>query len=85
MTSYTDPELRGPEGLHVTPAGQVLICGSWSCTILQLDCEGRTKLVILAARERDVVKNPLSVWYSGITSSIIVWQAENNILVFRVK
>ncbi|KAH3831376.1 hypothetical protein DPMN_104641 [Dreissena polymorpha] len=86
LATFTDPELRGPVGLHVTPAGQVLVCGSSSCTILQVGSEGRSKLATLATRERDGMWLPSSVCYSSTTSSIIVGQnIDNNILVFRVE
>ncbi|KAH3897631.1 hypothetical protein DPMN_021824 [Dreissena polymorpha] len=85
LTTLTDPKLEGPLGLHVTPAGQVLVCGYLSSTILQVDWEGKSKLATLATQE-DGVRYPRSVCYSSTTSSIIVGQDDsNNILVFRVE
>ena len=83
LATYTDPALSGPRGLHVTPAGQVLVCGGWSNTVLQVGWEGQSKLANLATWG---VWNPRSVCYSSTTSSIIVgqWQ-DDNILVFRVE
>ncbi|KAH3879830.1 hypothetical protein DPMN_003737 [Dreissena polymorpha] len=81
-TLYTDPALDGPYGLHVTPAGQVLVCGRLSNTVLQVGWEGESKLANLATQE-DGVWCPQSVCYSSTTSSIIVGQYGDNILVFR--
>ncbi|KAH3818855.1 hypothetical protein DPMN_120582 [Dreissena polymorpha] len=82
LATYTDPALERPRGLHVTPAGQVLVCGWLSDTVLQVGWEGESKLATLATRE-DGVFGPQSVCYSSTTSSIIV--GLYNILVFRVE
>ena len=85
LATYTDPALEWPRGLHVTPAGQVLVCGAWSDTVLQVGWEGESKLANLATREDGVVW-PWCVCYSSTTSSIIVGLGRNdNILVFRVE
>ncbi|XP_052275076.1 uncharacterized protein LOC127874641 isoform X2 [Dreissena polymorpha] len=84
LATYTDPALVWPEGLHVTPAGQVLVCGGWTHTVLQVGWEGKSKLANLATEE-DGVRRPRSVCYSSTTSSIIVGQRRDNILVFRVE
>ncbi|KAH3879550.1 hypothetical protein DPMN_003453 [Dreissena polymorpha] len=85
LATLTDPELEYPYGLHVTPAGQVLVCEYGSQTVAQVDREGTRKLASLATGD-DGVWLPHSVFYSSITSSIIVGQDNNNnILVFRVE
>ncbi|KAH3895341.1 hypothetical protein DPMN_019503 [Dreissena polymorpha] len=85
LATYTDPALEYPHGLHVTPAGQVLVCGRVT-TVLQVGWEGQSKLATLATLERDGVWLPWSVYYSSTTSSIIVGQClDDNILVFRVE
>ncbi|KAH3881850.1 hypothetical protein DPMN_005777 [Dreissena polymorpha] len=85
LATFTDPDLRGPSGLHVTPAGQVLVCGWGSHTVLQVGWEGQSKLTTLATWE-DGVWCPGSVCYSSTTSSIIVGvYGKDNILVFRVE
>ncbi|KAH3883571.1 hypothetical protein DPMN_007531 [Dreissena polymorpha] len=85
LATYTDPALVDPHGLHVTPAGQVLVCGLVSSTVLQVGWEGKSKLANLATQE-DGVLLPCSVCYCSTTSSIIVGQyRNNNILVFRVE
>ncbi|KAH3692984.1 hypothetical protein DPMN_193321 [Dreissena polymorpha] len=85
LATLTDPSLERPYGLHVTPAGQMLVCGWYSHTILQVDREGRSKLATLATRERGGVGFPVSVCYSSTTSSIIVGKLGDHILVFRVE
>ncbi|KAH3878969.1 hypothetical protein DPMN_002870 [Dreissena polymorpha] len=84
LATYTDPALGEPSGLHVTPAGQVLVCGWKFDTVQQVGWEGESKLATLATKE-DGVWWPSSVCYSSTTSSIIVGQYGYNILVFRVE
>ncbi|KAH3721269.1 hypothetical protein DPMN_064189 [Dreissena polymorpha] len=85
LATYSDPALEGPSGLHVTPAGQVLVCGDYSHTVHQVGWEGESKLATLATEE-DGVWWPWSVCYSSTTSSIIVGQdRDDNILVFKVE
>ncbi|KAH3883600.1 hypothetical protein DPMN_007560 [Dreissena polymorpha] len=85
LATYTDPALWRQESLHVTPAGQVLVCGHWPYTVHQVDREGKSKLATLATH-KDGVREPVSVCYSSTTSSIIVGQRwDDNILVFRVE
>ncbi|KAH3737564.1 uncharacterized protein LOC127850679 isoform X1 [Dreissena polymorpha] len=85
LATYSDPALYGPRGLHVTPAGQVLVCGELSSNVLQVGWEGESKLATLAT-QKDGVRSPRSVCYSSTTSSIIVGQRwDDTILVFRVE
>ncbi|KAH3693440.1 hypothetical protein DPMN_080872 [Dreissena polymorpha] len=84
LATYTDPALWHPDGLHVTPAGQVLVCGYWPPTVLHVGWEGESKLATLATQE-DGVLGPSSVCFSSTTSSIIVGQLRDDILVFRVE
>ncbi|XP_052259906.1 uncharacterized protein LOC127864276 [Dreissena polymorpha] len=84
LAIYTDPAREWPTGLHVTPAGQVLVCVGWPHTVLQVGWEGKSKLATLAT-QKDGLRSPRSVCYSSTTSSIIVGQSLDNILVFRVE
>ncbi|KAH3879101.1 hypothetical protein DPMN_003002 [Dreissena polymorpha] len=84
LATYSDPALEYPRGIHVTPAGQVLVCGWQSFTVLQVGWEGKSKLATLGTEE-DGVGYPRSVCYSSTTSSIIVGQWGDNIRVFRVE
>ncbi|KAH3749461.1 hypothetical protein DPMN_183959 [Dreissena polymorpha] len=51
LAIFTDHALKNPRCVHVTPAGQVLVCGYQSNIILQVDDEGKRKLAILATKE----------------------------------
>ncbi|KAH3824495.1 uncharacterized protein LOC127832611 [Dreissena polymorpha] len=85
LCTFTDPDLKGPLGIHVTAQGQVLVCGRDSHTLLQLDGEGRKKLSTLATSS-DGLRYPFSVCYNRSTASIIVGQYETDkILVFKVQ
>ncbi|KAH3895865.1 hypothetical protein DPMN_020032 [Dreissena polymorpha] len=85
LATYSDPALGYPWSLHVTPAGQVLVCGCRPHTVLQVGWEGKSKLATLATREGGV-RSPWSVCYSSTTSSIIVGQKwDDTILVYRVE
>ncbi|KAH3802570.1 hypothetical protein DPMN_156248 [Dreissena polymorpha] len=44
ISTFTDTQLQLPYGVHVTTAGQVLVCGSPSKTVIQVDRKGRKKL-----------------------------------------
>ncbi|KAH3728946.1 hypothetical protein DPMN_054909 [Dreissena polymorpha] len=83
LATFTDHALDNPNGLHVTPAGQVLVSGWGSNTIIQVDSEGKRKLATLAM-EDEVVK-PWSVCYNRHTASIIVGlYNKSSIIVFKV-
>ncbi|KAH3704214.1 hypothetical protein DPMN_079270 [Dreissena polymorpha] len=85
LATFMDPALKLMVGLHVTPAGQVLVCGKLSKNIIQVDSKGSMKLATLAT-QRDGVECPYSVCYNRITDSIIVGQWDHKkILVYKVK
>ncbi|XP_052231846.1 uncharacterized protein LOC127845152 [Dreissena polymorpha] len=84
LATFTDHALQDPNGLHVTPAGQVLVSVWGSNTILQVDSEGKRKLATLATKEDGVVE-PETVCYNRHTASIIVGLLDqSSILVFKV-
>ncbi|KAH3704174.1 hypothetical protein DPMN_079230 [Dreissena polymorpha] len=85
LATFMDPAVKWLVGVHVTPAGQVLVCGHESKNIIQVDSKGSMKLATLATG-RDGIKDPYSVCYNRITDSIIVGQWEHKkILVYKVK
>ncbi|KAH3754153.1 uncharacterized protein LOC127847097 [Dreissena polymorpha] len=85
LATFIEPALQSPRGVHVTPAGQVLVSGLGSSTILQVDSEGRRRLATLATQEDGVLK-PMSVCNNRYTASLIVGLEDNNsILVFKVQ
>lgn len=80
---YTDAShgLYTP-GLCVTDSGQVLVCRGQH-TILQVDRDGRQRLVELVT-EKDDVKWPTSVYYSKQRATLIVGMfGSDYILVFK--
>ncbi|KAH3710582.1 uncharacterized protein LOC127858404 [Dreissena polymorpha] len=81
ISTFTDPELQGPWGVHVTPSGQVLVCGYASHTVVRVNREGRKKLSTLAT-QKDGLNNPMSVCYNIITNLIIV-DVDDNIIVMN--
>ncbi|KAH3696600.1 hypothetical protein DPMN_084076 [Dreissena polymorpha] len=91
LSSFTGRDLLWPTSVHVTPAGQVLVCGEGLHTIIQVDIKGREKLAILAT-QKDGLQNPLSVCFNSNTASIILSQwnksqklYNNKILVYKVQ
>ncbi|XP_052223446.1 uncharacterized protein LOC127839212 [Dreissena polymorpha] len=83
LHTFRDPDLHGRGGIHVTAQGQVLVCGFYSDTVLQLDGDGKKKLATLATR-KDGLDRPWSVFYNRRTESIIVGQYDSKILVYKV-
>ncbi|KAH3846221.1 hypothetical protein DPMN_088520 [Dreissena polymorpha] len=84
MSTFTDPQLRSPRGLHVTHSGQVLVCGWRSSTVIQVNAEGNTKIATLVTQKHGM-KYPLSVSCKK-NDTIIVGQWQNsNMLLFEVK
>ncbi|XP_052220540.1 uncharacterized protein LOC127837456 isoform X1 [Dreissena polymorpha] len=71
ISTFMDPELQLPRGVHVTPSGQILVCGFSSHTVIQVHCEGRKKLATLVS-SKDGVREPESVCYNTKTDQIIV-------------
>ncbi|KAH3796768.1 hypothetical protein DPMN_150339 [Dreissena polymorpha] len=86
LATFRDPELTYPNSVHVTPAGQVLVCyKSFNGPILQVHREGNRKLATLAQLRYGLgIMKSASVCYNSTTSSIIVGQADS-ILVFKVQ
>ncbi|KAH3750139.1 hypothetical protein DPMN_184656 [Dreissena polymorpha] len=84
LSTFTDPALEGPKGVHVTPTGQVLVCGISSHTVIQVDREGKKKMATLAS-EKDGLRYPVSICYNTNTGQIIVGlYASNTILVMEL-
>ncbi|XP_052220167.1 uncharacterized protein LOC127837293 [Dreissena polymorpha] len=77
ISTFTDDELQKPWGIHVTPAGQVLVCGCNSNTVIQVDRQGKKKLATLESN-KDGVRQPVSVCYNNKTDQIIVGLHNNN-------
>ncbi|XP_052235084.1 uncharacterized protein LOC127847291 isoform X2 [Dreissena polymorpha] len=87
LATFTDPALQFPRCIHVTPAGQVLVCGEIFANpfILQVDSAGKRKLATLGM-EKNCLLTPESICYNRHTASIIVGGRNyNSIMVFKVQ
>ncbi|XP_052271641.1 uncharacterized protein LOC127872348 [Dreissena polymorpha] len=83
ISTFTDPEMKGPSGVHVTPAGQLLICCLLSNSLIQVDRKGKQKIATVAT-QKDGLKNPRSVLYNWKSGSVIVGNSNENILVMNL-
>ncbi|XP_052778556.1 uncharacterized protein LOC128215999 [Mya arenaria] len=85
LATLSDPDMKSPTAIHLSPLGHVFVCSYVSNTVLQLNSEGKTKLAKLAAQS-DGVKLPVSLRYSSRTSSLLVGQHDNNnVVVIKIK
>ncbi|XP_052781938.1 uncharacterized protein LOC128218326 [Mya arenaria] len=84
LATFTDPDLRGPYGVHSTTAGHVFVCCLHSDTVLQVDKDGMTKLATLA-RIQDGVYSPQDLYFSSRTSSLVVGGRKDTLLVISVR
>ncbi|XP_052778749.1 uncharacterized protein LOC128216220 [Mya arenaria] len=84
LATFTDPDLLGPAGVHVTTAGHVFVCCWTSDTVLQVDKDGKTKLATLA-REQDGVYIPKALFFSSRSSSLVVGGNKDTLLVINVQ
>ncbi|XP_052265707.1 uncharacterized protein LOC127868128 [Dreissena polymorpha] len=74
-----------PFCVHITPAGQVLVCGLDSHTVIQVDHEGRKELVTLASQKDGLIK-PVSICCNTSIQQIIVGLHNNNtIMVMKLQ
>ncbi|KAH3816349.1 hypothetical protein DPMN_117865 [Dreissena polymorpha] len=84
LSTLTDPALnwRGQldlPGLHVTNSGKVLVCAGYNSAIIKLDTDGRLTEVVT-----DCLDKPMSVYYSKISSTLIVGMCYcDNIIVMK--
>ncbi|XP_052813086.1 uncharacterized protein LOC128240482 [Mya arenaria] len=83
ISTFKDPQLKSPVGIHVSASGHVFVCGMDSHTVMQVDSEVRQKLAVLAGSE-DGLFFPRPVWFCTRTSSLILGEdASNKILVLK--
>ncbi|XP_052778657.1 transcription intermediary factor 1-alpha-like [Mya arenaria] len=83
LAQLTDPDMKKPTGVQVTPAGHVFVCCLGSDIVMQVDKDGKKKLATLA-RERDGVYGPHGLFFSSRTSSLIVGGVKCTLLVIRL-
>ncbi|XP_052778639.1 uncharacterized protein LOC128216088 [Mya arenaria] len=86
LASITDPDMKKPTGVHVTPAGHVFVCCYDSGIVMQVDTGlqvGKAKLITLA-REKDGLESPRDIYFSTHTSSLVVGGYKDTLLVFKI-
>ncbi|XP_052778641.1 uncharacterized protein LOC128216090 [Mya arenaria] len=83
LALLTDPDMKEPTGVHVTPAGHVFVCCYNPGTVLQVDKDGKKKLATLA-REENGVYGPFDLYFSRRTSSLIVGGSKDTLLVIKL-
>ncbi|XP_052779683.1 uncharacterized protein LOC128216958 [Mya arenaria] len=81
VSTVEDSDIIDPIGLCVSPSGHVFVCGHGSYTVVQVDQEGTQKLATVASKA-DGLCQPLSVWFSEQTSTLIVGNYMNDNLTF---
>ncbi|XP_052779410.1 uncharacterized protein LOC128216785 isoform X2 [Mya arenaria] len=83
LALLTDPDMKHPTGVHVTPAGHVFVCCEGSNTVLQVDNDGKKKLTTLASK-RDGLNKPRDLFFSSRTFSLIVGGWNGTLLVIKL-
>ncbi|XP_052778817.1 uncharacterized protein LOC128216292 [Mya arenaria] len=83
LAIFTDPDWKGPFGVHATTTGHLFVCCLGSYTVLQVDKDGKTKLATLA--RKDGVYRPIALFFSSRTSSLVVSGVKDTLLVLNVR
>ncbi|XP_052225388.1 uncharacterized protein LOC127840959 [Dreissena polymorpha] len=81
LSIFTDPDLEEPKSVHVTLSGQVLVCGSMSNTILQIDGDGQRKQATVATSDNGV-KQPWCLYLNSASKKLMIGQ--HNILALHL-
>ncbi|KAH3816329.1 uncharacterized protein LOC127832272 [Dreissena polymorpha] len=87
ISTLIDPALVSvySQGIHVTEAGQVLVCVETSNEILQVDKDG-TRILAVVVTQQDGVTGPMSVCYSTQRGTLIVGMNDDDyIMVIMTK
>lgn len=83
-STLQDEELVVPTSIAAADDGSVFVCGRKSCSIIQVDKDGKKKLTTLATVENGIV-SPDALFFDGTTSELLVGQAEDSLLVMKIK
>ncbi|XP_052779670.1 uncharacterized protein LOC128216953 [Mya arenaria] len=84
LATLIDADIKKPYGVHSSSAGHVFVCCSGSKTVLQLDKEGKTKMTVMAS-STEGVNCALSVCYLNRSSTLVLGDISDNILVLKLK
>lgn len=82
LWKYSGGDMKRADGVCFDECGNVLVCGSQSINILQLDKDGN-KISELANTENDLVY-PTAICFDEATSTVIVAQQEADVIFYRV-
>lgn len=74
---------KGPNCIHITALGQVLVSANMSDSIQQIDIEGKHASTVIGVE--DGVKHPGSVFYSSKKGVLIVGTFAEDIIVFKAQ
>ncbi|KAH3749518.1 hypothetical protein DPMN_184016 [Dreissena polymorpha] len=85
LSTFTDPDLKWPNGVRVTPSGQVIVCGSDTDTVIQVDREGRKKLTTLASQKEGLSSHSSVCYISNSHQIIVGMMNDNKIIVMKLK
>ncbi|XP_052779433.1 uncharacterized protein LOC128216807 [Mya arenaria] len=83
LALLTDPDMRYPTGVHVTPAGHVFVCCELFNTVLQVDNDGKKKMTTVVRKE-DGLNSLQDLFFSSRTSSLIVGGVKDTLLVIKL-
>jgi len=84
LHTFTDPEMREPIALHVSPGGHVFV-GCENGTVLQVSSDGTRKLTTIVGRE-DTRKCIRSLCYNTNTGDLAVGcRSSKNITMIKLK
>lgn len=84
LSTITDSELQGPQGVCVADNSSVFVSGQNSHTILQVDKKGRRKITTLATQD-DGVNLPQTLCYDRKTHTLLVGQVNDNLLALTLE
>jgi len=70
LYTFTDPEMKEPTAIHVSPAGHVFV-GCWYGTVLQVSSDGTRKLTTIAGSEW-TRRGIRSLYYNTNTGDLVV-------------
>ncbi|KAH3753003.1 hypothetical protein DPMN_187632 [Dreissena polymorpha] len=78
LSYFTHPQLQHPNGVCVTPAGQVLVCAYVSNNVMQVDREGKRKIAIVTQ-----ISSPTAVFYSRDDLVMLAHQSSSLLYVYN--
>ncbi|XP_052768811.1 uncharacterized protein LOC128209039 isoform X1 [Mya arenaria] len=84
LSTLQDQDIKSPVGVYVNEDGHVFVCSYRSCTVIQVDQEGRKKLATLV-REEDGMNYPQAVCYGTRMRRLIVGGEQDDVLVAHLQ